>query len=317
MENRGVPDQLLVRAPPKFVTEARYQQIKDAGFTYIMPDRVGGSTPAGNQTILDTAQQVGLKAFLSDPRMPHGVPDDATRQRIAEIVANYHEHPAFAGYFIGDEPGAGVFPALGETVAALRELDPQHIAYLNLYPNYAPLTALGTPTYENYIQQFIEVVQPALVSYDHYHFLNASDRPGFMQNLETVRRVSQQAGLPFWQIVLALNHFDYRPLNEAEKRFEAMQTLAYGGKGVMFFTYWQPAADGMWGEAIIDADGTPTRQYKEVQRINRDVQTIGKYLLSATSVEAFEHGQPGDHTHTGKGGGSFRWTEHHGWRIQR
>lgn len=285
--------------PPAFVTQERYQQIKDAGFTYIMPDCAGGSTPEGNQKILDTAQQVGLKAFLFDPRMPHGVPDEMARQRVAEIVADYREHPAFAGYFIGDEPGAGAFPSLGETVAALREHDPEHIAYLNLYPNYAPLEALGTSTYELYVQQFVQIVAPAVVSYDHYHFLTASDRAGFMRNLETVRRVAQQAGLPFWQIVLAINHFDYRPLNEAEKRFEAMQTLAFGGKGLMFFTYWQVAADGHWGDAIINADGTPTRQYEEVRRINRDVQTIGKYLLPATSLVAFEYGQPGDHTHTG------------------
>lgn len=285
--------------PPEFVNEERYQQIKDAGFTYIMPNCAGGSTPEGNQKILDVAEKVGLKAFLLDPRMPRGVPDEASRQRIAEIVAAYHEHPAFAGYFIGDEPGAGAFAAIGETVAVLRELDPDHIAYLNLYPNYAPLHALGTTTYETYVQQFVEVVNPAVISYDHYHFLNESDRPGFMQNLETVRRVAQQSGLPFWQIVLSINHFDYRPLNEAEKRFEAMQTLAYGGKGVMFFTYWQVAADGHWGDAIINFDGTPTRQYEEVQRINRDVQAIGKYLLPATSVTAFEFGQPGDHTHTG------------------
>lgn len=285
--------------PSEFVTEERYQQIKDAGFTYIMPDCVGGSTPQDNQKILDTAEKVGLKAFLRDPRMPRGVPDEATRQRIAEIVAAYREHPAFAGYFIGDEPGAGAFAAIGETVAVLRELDPDHIAYLNLFPNYAPLGALGTTTYETYVQQFVEVVKPALISYDHYHFLNKSDRPGFMQNLATVRRVAQQAGLPFWQIVLSIDHFDYRPLNEAEKRFEAMQTLAYGGKGVMFFTYWQVAADGRWGDAVINVDGTPTRQYEEVQRINRDVQAIGKYLLPATSVAAFEFGQPGDQTNTG------------------
>src|SRR4051812_28059388 len=59
--------------PRKFVTVERYQQVKDAGFTFIMPDGVGGNEPELQRKILDTAQQVGLKAFIDDQRMPRGI----------------------------------------------------------------------------------------------------------------------------------------------------------------------------------------------------------------------------------------------------
>jgi hypothetical protein len=42
-----------------------------------------------------------------------------------------------------DEPGAGAFPALGKLVAYLRQRDPAHLAYVNLFPSYANEVQLG------------------------------------------------------------------------------------------------------------------------------------------------------------------------------
>ena len=278
--------------PPEFVTVQRYRQIKDAGFTHVMPNCLVSGTIEENAKVLDTAEAAGLGAFVHDLSMPIGVPDEATRQRVHEIAARYVGHPAMAGYFLVDEPGADAFPDLAQTVAALREADPDHIAYINILPNYAPPDAMGTPTYEEHVERFLEVVRPAVLSYDHYSFLRRSDRPGFFENLEIIRRQAATHQVPFWQIVLLIDHHRvYRRPSEEEKRWEVMQTLAYGGKGVMYFTYWQPAATREWGEAIIDFDGTPTAQYDEVKRINRDVQTLGKYLLPATSTNVFQGGE--------------------------
>jgi hypothetical protein len=285
--------------PAKFVAAERFKEVAEAGFTHAMPPCDGTLTPEQNKKLLDYAHTAGIQAFIADNRMPRGIgADGGGRSAIDAIVADYAKHPAFAGYFIGDEPGAGAFPALAQTFAYLAEKDPGHPAYVNLYPNYCPLEALGTKTYDEYVQRWIREVKPAILSYDHYHFHNKYDRPGFFSNLQVVRRESLAADLPFWQIVLLVNHFDYRMPTEAEKRFEVMQTLAFGGKGVMYFTYWKPFKD--WGTAIIDLDGKRTHQYDEVKRINHDVQAIGKHLLKAKSIGVFEYGQPGDLTNTGK-----------------
>jgi hypothetical protein len=284
--------------PSDFVTLERFKEIADAGFTYAMPP-CGPTTPEVNKKILDYCKQVGIKAFLLDPRMPVGFgPKGEGKERIDEIVKDYQNHPAFAGYFLTDEPGGGAFPAIAQTVEYLKEKDPKHVAYVNLYPNYAPEWALGS-NYPTYIERFIQLVKPAIVSYDHYHFRTKQDTPGFFSNIEAVREKTLAANLPFWNIVLLINHFDYRQLTEAELRWEAMQTLAFGGKGVMFFTYWQPDDKGMWGTAIIGFKGERTRHYDEIKRVNKDVQAIGKYLLKAKSESVFEYGQPGDLTNTG------------------
>ena len=76
--------------------------------------------------------------------------------------------PGFLCYFITDEPSAAAFPALGKLVAYLRERDPAHLAYINLFPTYANNQQLGTKgdkitAYKDHLRQYIEVVR-ALVA---------------------------------------------------------------------------------------------------------------------------------------------------------
>ena len=46
-------------------------------------------------------------------------------------------------YHIVDEPGAAAFAGLGRLVAYLRQRDPGHLAYINLFPTYANEQQLG------------------------------------------------------------------------------------------------------------------------------------------------------------------------------
>lgn len=285
--------------PRKFVTVERYQQVKDAGFTFLFPDGVGGNEPQLQKKILDTAQAVGLKAFIDDQRMPRAISgSENAKKAIDAIVADYSNHPAFAGYFVTDEPGVAGFAGLAEVFAYLKQRDPNHPAYTNLMPNWARPEHTGLPTYEQYVDRFMSTVKPAILCYDHYSFFKHSDRAGWFANLELMRDRALKAKVPFWQIVQATSHGDYRRVTEAEKRWEAMHTLAYGGKAVLFFTYWKPDSDPIWDEPIIELDGTPTRQYEEIKRVNRDVQAIGKHLLHATSIGVMQQGRPGDQTNT-------------------
>lgn len=271
--------------PPTSITLERYNEIAEAGFNYLMPPCNEEMTTAENRRVLDTAHEAGLKAFINDSRMPLSIGNNPqAREAIAAIVKDYGKHPALAGYHITDEPGAAAFPGLAEVVAELRRLDPGHPAYINLLPNYAPLDALGTETYEEHVDRFVREVKPAILSYDFYGMTNHGDRPGFFENLEVARKASLKYGIPFWQIILTIPHFDYRDLTEAEKRWNAMHTLAYGGKGLMYFTYWSVVLDPSWKPAMITTDGKQTHHYKDAQAINDDVAKLGKHLLRARSL---------------------------------
>jgi hypothetical protein len=276
--------------PDAFISPERYAEVLGAGFNFLMPPCEGAPTSERNTLILDAAADAGIRAWIGDGRMPMavtGIPD--ATDRLDAIVADYASHPALAGYYITDEPGAAAFAGLAEVVAYLRSIDPSHPAYINLLPNYATSEQLGTPTYREHVQQFLDVVQPEILSYDHYHFLVDGDRPGFFDNLAVVRELALLSDVPFWQIVLLTQHYGYRHLTEPELLWEAMHTLVYGGKGVMFFTYWS-VPDAAFQPAVIALDGTRTAYYDQIARVNAAARAIGSRLMEATSTGVFQNG---------------------------
>lgn len=288
--------------PEPYITPEQYRRIADAGFTVVLPPCGGESTVARNRKILDTAKATGLKVIVGDARMPMAVTGSPKAEAALKAIVNdYRRSPALLGYFLTDEPGADAFAGLAEVVAALHKLDPDHLVYINLFPNYAGTnlaaspSQLNTDTYDQYLDRFVKTVKPDVLSWDHYHFLTNGDRPGFLGNLFSGQRAatSTQPATPFWQIVLSVQHGPYRALNENELRYEAMQTLVFGAQGLVYFTYWPPEDDTTfhWSNAVMNRDGTPGPLYMPVKNVNRDVKALGKWLYGARALETFQTGE--------------------------
>ena len=289
--------------PEEFLTRARFQEIKDAGFTHAMPPCGGPDTPQYNRKTLEFCRQVGLKAYIADGRLTSAINAPDAKEKLDALVEDYKSYPALAGYFLGDEPSATAFPGLAKVVDYLREKDPQHPVFVNLLPNYASPEQLGTATYEEYLSRFLREVKPFLLSYDHYFFVvGGADGALFFPNLAAARKASLESKTPFQQIVQSTEFGSQRRPNEGELRYEAMQTLAYGGQSLMWFTYWQPTKDKSfeWKHSMIDGDGVRDEQYYLVKKVNRELRVLGAPLLGATSLSVFHDGkvQPGGALHT-------------------
>ncbi|HZT43508.1 MAG TPA: hypothetical protein VFA07_15190 [Chthonomonadaceae bacterium] len=287
--------------PEPYITTEQYKRLADAGFTIVMPPCDGEATVARNRKILDTAKAAGLRAIISDARMPLAITGHAEAEKaLKAIVADYHRHPALLGYFLTDEPSADQFAGLAEVVAALHKLDPDHLVYINLYPNYASnnLAAhpsqLGTDNYTLYLQQFAQTVKPDLLSFDFYGFMTSGDRSGFYGNLAAAQRALAAAPpqTPLWPVILSVQHGPYRALNENELRYEALQALVYGAQGLTYFTYWLPQDDKSytWSHGIMNRDGTPGPLYEAVSAVNRQVRDLGKWLYGARVLTTFQTG---------------------------
>jgi hypothetical protein len=265
------------------LTDAVAKQMADGGWNLVW---------CGEKQ-LDIAQRHGLRAQLNDALLAPATLDDAAqRAKLDDLIARVRNHPALYSYFIVDEPSAGSFGALGKMVAYLRQRDPAHLAYINLFPTYADNGQLGTKgdpvtAYKEYLRQYFEVVRPLLLSYDHYQFAVDSDAPDYFLNLALIRRAALDAHVPLLNIVQASTWAPtMRVPTPDEVRYLVYTTLAYGGQGISYYVY--NAAGHTGGIAL--ADGTPTPLYLPLSSLNRQFAAIAKELQPLRSLAVYHAG---------------------------
>ena len=261
------------------------EEIRECGFNlagFVAPEN------------LDAVNAAGLKCIVSYG--PTHVGDDAAnrdeatvQKEVGALVGRVGKHPAVFGYYLRDEPGAALYPVLARYAAAYRKVAPAARCYINLFPNYASPRQMGVPTYEEYLERFVAIVNPQFISYDHYALMDdGSLRSGYFQNLEAVRKVALAHGLPFWNIVLANAHFNYAEPAGGGIRFQAYTTLAYGGRGISYFTYFAPTA-GNYRLAPIDQFGHKTPTWDMLRNVNLQIHQLAPTYLRLKSVNVFYH----------------------------
>ncbi len=279
--------------PASELNAARVTEIAQAGFT-TMTNACDGTTfnAAYNKQMLDLASAAGLRAFVTDERALQAVAGTNVAANLDAIVADYSTHAALYAYHVNDEPNASLFASLAAIADGIASRDPAHFASINLFPDYASAAQLGTSTYDAYVASFLSTVKPAAFTYDHYNFLSdGTDGPSFFANLAVVRAHSVATGIPFGQYIQSISYNGHRDTDGPEKRWAALHTLAYGGLGVMYFTYWTPVGSPEnFGDGIISASGAKTSQYDDVKAINVSVRAMGRYLAAAKSTKVFHNG---------------------------
>ncbi len=239
---------------------------------------------------LATAQRHGLRALLQDPLLsPAALEDAGLRAKLDALIMRVRAQPALYAYFITDEPATGAFPALGKLVAYLRARDPAHLAYINLFPTYANNEQLGTKgdvvtAYREHLRQFVEVVRPGLISYDHYQFAVGHDNQEYFLNLAMIQRAAQDAGLPFLNIVQACTWTpSMRVPTTNELRYLIHTSAAYGAQGISYYVYCHPGHTG----GIALPDGTPTPLFHELKRANREFIAVARQLQPLRLLGAY------------------------------
>jgi hypothetical protein len=275
--------------PVEQSTPGRFRQARDAGFTFSMPPcSVQSPTVAQNSQILDAAEGAGIPVVIRDDRIQEAIDDPSVRtQLLAATVLSYSSHPALGGYYVYDEVLPEHIGATAAVVAELRARDPQHPAFVSLFPDYAEI-----PDYNRYLRDFVQQIRPATIVYDYYPFLaDGTDRTGFFANLNSVRRIALASSTPFWQFHQLTALPGYRRPTEKEKLWQALQSLTYGAHGSMFFTYWSNVDTFFPEPGVIDPrTGLPTEHYQEVRRVNAQVRAFAQHLVPATSQKVFHNG---------------------------
>ncbi|HUZ46182.1 MAG TPA: hypothetical protein VMW54_06055 [Terriglobia bacterium] len=244
---------------------------------------------------LDKVNAAGLTCFASDPRANHypwkQLPDDQKiRKNVTALVKQIANHPAALGFLMVDEPNASQLPGIGHVVSLLRQAMPSVWSYVNLLPNYTSPSQLGAPNYEAYLQKFIDEVHPAVLSYDNYSLFNGEMLDRFYTNLGAVRRVCLKAHILFWNVIISTSHFTYMDPSGATLRLQAYTTMAYGGRGIEYFTYFAPLV-GNYRLAPVDQFGHRTSTWNKLRLLNSQIRELAPWLARLRSTGVY-HSAP-------------------------
>jgi hypothetical protein len=141
----------------------------------------------------------------------------------------------------------------------------------------------------NYYDEFATAVKPTYMSYDHYClFDNGSMSTSFYSNLESMRKVALKHNIPFWNIVLGNSHFSYAEPTSGGLAVQVYSTLAYGGRGISYFTYFSPLI-GNYRDAAVDQFLNKTPTWDMVRRLNLQIHQLAPTYLKLKSVNVFHH----------------------------
>lgn len=275
-----------------------------------------------NKKALPLLARYGLNALVSDPRIYdiyNARNIEGADAMIKEITEDYKPYNNIVGWDIVDEPNAAAFPVLAAIVAAFRKYTPDKETVINLFPNYASPEQLGNPDYRTHLEEFVQTVNPHLISYDHYHFLGrdnrnaimsddidereklirlsaetTENRGGFFENIEVVREVGLKYNIDPMLIVLLTEHGPYRNLTYGELSWEVNMCIAYGMRRISYFTYWEPSHDDFWRwtNAMCDRKGIRYQHWFDVQKINMSAVEAGRALFGHKSLAVYHIGTP-------------------------
>ena len=281
--------------------EMRYREAKECGLTALMQS-FGNAAQA--RKCLDAAQRVGIKLLLSNRKL-----FEADGSQLAAAVKG---HPALMAYYVRDEPSVDDFANLGRAVRVIQAADSVHPCIVNWFGRVDRMQHwYHVPTFEEYVNQFIEKVPTPILSFDQYPVLNpglfptATFRPAtgdchlqtnWYHSLETVLDTSKRTGRPYWAFAIscALRHKpgnDYPIATEGHLRLQQYSNLAYGAQGLWYYSYCadpkNPGRLFSQGRPLA-SDGKRSTVYERMRRVNAEFQARAFVFLGA-KVEKVRH----------------------------
>ncbi len=325
----GVPGNPIGTITPSFLTRANVQAYKDAGFNIL--SGLYEKVPLHNAEVrkaIEICEELNLTYFVCDNayRSSFDFPQQnvPTKDYFLQEMSDdfYFESPAFGGVAVRDEPNIHCFDQMGVVNSAIREItNNKRIMYTNLFPKGANQTQLGFSNstqsstweqYDSYVQQYLQKVSPTVLAYDCYVLTkpdssiadaNSNGKEGtYIKSLSMFRKYAKQYNIPFWVTVASHDHiytWDSVPLKQT--RWTVNTSLAYGAKGVQYYTYWNDGAGSpdinSWkdqsnsrSQGLVSFNGALTDNYYRIQQINEQIKLIDHVLMTAEHKGVMQFG---------------------------
>lgn len=268
---------------PDYAAELSLPPLKPGQLRFPIVPGLGG--PIGNEWEAECAMaNFSVGGYQAKYGLLRRIPaNEAFTWSDAELI-KINRDPGVYDFVGHDEPGPSQYPGLAEQNKRFKRLAPAKPFVVNLPPTYA------NPSYESYrndVRLFIETVKPSFFTYDHYALNGTPYRGSFYPNFEIARQEALRADIHFGFFGASVGGggVGWSP-DEAQLRWQAYSALAYGAQSLLWFTYNTPVP-GNWHDAVIQRDGSRTRHYAMLRRLNGEVLALGDTLLRLKSTGVF------------------------------
>ena len=300
-----MPVGMWITPPDKYRSDEAFKNIADCGINMVNGFASNENTDEEVSFVLDSCQKYGLKYLYASSEIEaliksYNVQKDT--QLIDTAMAQidkFASHPAYAGQLFIDEPSISYFDTLADFMQVYKTRYPGKLPYVNMFPNYAA-AATGASRYEDYVEKWLNKANPFMYSYDDYPLLDydpgmvgyETEMAGYYHNLDFLRVKTLEQGIPLWSFIATLSitrsttssEPDSRAPSREDIRWTVFSNLAFGVKGIQYFTYYTSSNQERHGNAMVDRDGKLTQTYYNVKEVNAEFKNYDEYLLNSDAV---------------------------------
>ena len=278
------------------------QEVADAGIDFLV-------AVDAKKELLDLCAKHRLGAITSSV-IPMWWGDDGKRaglyretlplEKLDALRPTYPFHPALWGDYPVDEPNAKDFAHINAVIHRYRELFPGQLAYVNLYPIYANTapqgvspelqkvpSQLGTTTYQEHIDQYVQAVDTDYICFDSYPFTGPFAT--YVENLDIVGTACRKSKRDLWVIIQTGAWKPDAVLGEYQIRWQSYLCLAFGAKIVMHASY----SPGWWNEttSCINKAGEKNATYDYVKRIDAELHALSDVFMRYDNIGVYPCGE--------------------------
>ena len=265
---------------------ALYEEMRECGFT------IAGFASSDAQ--IEAAAKGGVKVLFHDGgsvsnRDWLNPAPDKWREEVRPVVEKYKDNPAVYGYYVKDEPTHVELPGVFAMADLLKELAPGKLAYVNLFSNSTQVYNYEPDTYAQYTERVF--ASPLQVSgFDQYVFYH----DGYMRNtfyscMGIHREMALKYKKEWWYCALGIAHRYYAVPTRVQLAHQAYAALAYGAKGLSWFTYLPVGLTG-WHSSPLDDFLERTPVWYDMKFVNRSIQNIAYILNHLRSDRVYHFG---------------------------
>jgi len=233
-------------------TESEVKSWADAGFNLPQSpiyDPSDSKQKAQIEKMLKWANSYGIRLVLKDPRCEASPGKNGDwsnirenyKEEAAAAIKDFAKYPALFGFHVGDEPDCNMKDSFFNYYRILKETGPNIPAFANLLPFFPGIESrAGTDTWPNYLDEYAKEANPDFFCWDCYAQMNPgkSGWHNYFENLRLNREASLRHGIPYWTTLLCVGHYNYRPPNIDELRWQFNTAIASGAQGIVWFHYY-------------------------------------------------------------------------------